>query len=322
MGKERDKQREKAGKQRKARGPRWALWETLLACHVVIAIRNKYAQGISGPELMREYNRLYAELADDWLKRDHYGLPDMRVTVEESKQHRISDVTCSTRKTPILRRFEDMVCKVRNDLLPLLDKKVLVDGKIPSGRQKEECIEELRVLYKQLLDKDGFKPTSGDEDVEGEGGINTSNLEDFHPHEFYVACEYGPTVLGGKGEVYFLKDALDMQEALANGVGSRNNFRSQKRTAEGNAAGAAKKKALSESLYEHSDNSVSPQGSSVSSRSQQSETMTSLAAKKLDHEIMKAHDDQFQRYRQCLENKVVREAPSLQPYLCVVLELA
>jgi hypothetical protein len=95
------------------------LWETLLACHVVIAIRNKYAQGISGPELMREYNRLYAERADEWEKLDHYGLPDRRVTVE-----------------------------------------------------------------------------------------------------FYVACKYGPTVLGGVGEVYFLKDALDMQEALANGVGT------------------------------------------------------------------------------------------------------
>ena len=47
--------------------------------------------------------------------------------------------------------------------------------------------------------------------------------------------------------------------------------------------------------------------------------MTSLAAKKLDHDIMKAHDDKFERYRQCLENKVVREAPSLEPSLCVVL---
>jgi hypothetical protein len=113
-----------------------------------------------------------------------------------------------------------------------------------------------------------------------------------------------------------------MQEALANGVGSRNNFRGQKRTAEGHAGGAAKKKALSEVLFEHSDHSVSPVGSSISSRSQQSETMTSLAAKKLDHEIMKAQDDKFERYRQCLENKVVRKAPSLQPYLCVVVELA
>ena len=320
MGKQ--SEREKAGKKRKARGPRWALWETLLACHVVIVIRNKFAQDMSGPELMREYNRLYAELGDEWEKLDHYGFPDRRVAVEVSKEHRISVVDCSTRKTPILRRFEDMVCKVRNELFPLLDKKVLVDGKIPSGRQAQECIDELRVLYKQLVDKDGYKPTSGDEDVEGEGGIKTSDLEDFHPHEFYVACKYGPTVLGGSGEVYFLKDALDMQEALANGAGSRNNFRGQKRTAEGHAAGAAKKKALTEALYEHSDNSLSPVGSSISSHSQHSETMTSLAAKKLDHEIMKAQDDKFERYRQCLENKVVREAPSLQPSLCVVVVLA
>jgi len=195
-----------------------------------------------------------------------------------------------------------MVCKVRNELLPILDKKVLVDCKIPSGRQAQECIEELRVLYKQLGDKDGYKPTSGDEDVEGEGGIKTSDLEDFHPHEFYVACKYGPTILGGSGEVYFLKDALDMQEALANGAGSRNNFRGQKRTAEGHAAGAAKKKALTEALYEHSDNSASPVGSSISSRSLQSETMTSLAAKKLDHDIMKAQDDKFERYRLLTRN--------------------
>ena len=221
-------QKDKASKKRKARGPRWALWETLLACHVVIAIRNKFAQGISGPEQMRECNRLYAELADEWGKNnlllDHNGLPDRRVSAVVSKQHRISKVESSTRSTPISRRVEDMVCKVRNGLLPILDKKVLVDGKIPSGRQAQECIEELRVLYKKFLDKDGYKPTSGDEDVEGEGGIKTSDLEDFHPHEFYVACKYGPTVLGGSGEVYFLKDALDMQEALANGADSRNNF--------------------------------------------------------------------------------------------------
>ena len=187
-----------------------------------------------------------------------------------------------------------MVCKVRNELLPILDKNILVDGKIPSGRQAQECIEELRVLYKQFLDKDGYKPASGDEDLEGEGGIKTSNLEDFHPPEFYVACKYVPTVLGGSGEVYFLKDAQDMQEALANGADSRNTFRSRKRTEEGNAAGAAKKKALTDLLFVYSDNSASPVGSSVSSRSLPSETMTSLAAKKLDHDIMKAHDDKFE----------------------------
>ena len=185
--------------------------------------------------------------------------------------------------------------------------------------QAEECIEELRALYKQFVDKDGYKPTSGDEDVEGEGGLKSSNLEDFHPHEFYVACKYGPTVLGGAGEVYFLKDAQDMQDALANGAGSRDKFRGNKRTEEANAAGAAKKKALSDVLFEHSDNSASPVGSSVSGRCLPSDAMTSLAAKKLDHDIMKARDDKFERYRQCLENKVVREAPSLEPSLCVVL---
>jgi hypothetical protein len=288
MGQQGDK--EKASKKRKARGPRWALWETLLACHVVIAVRNKFAQGMGGPELMREYNRLYEELADEWQKNnlllDHNGLPDNRVSVEKSKEHRIAAVDSRTRKTPILRRFEDMVCKFRNELLPILDKKVLVDGKIPSGRQAEECIEELRALYKQFVDQDGYKPTSGDEDVEGEGGIKSSNLEDFHPHEFYVACKYGPTVLGGAGDVYFLKDAKDMQDALANGAGSRDKFRGNKRTEEANAAGAAKKKALSDALFEHSDNSASPVGSSVSGRCLPSNAMTSLAAKKLDHDIM------------------------------------
>jgi hypothetical protein len=87
---------------------------------------------------MCEYNRLYEELADEWQKNnlllDHNGLPDNRVSVEKSKEHRIAAVDSRTRKTPILRRFEDMVCKDRNELHPILDKKVLVDGKIPSGR--------------------------------------------------------------------------------------------------------------------------------------------------------------------------------------------
>jgi hypothetical protein len=94
--------------------------------------------------------------------------------------------------------------------------------------------------------------------------------------------------------VYFLKDAQDIQEALANGTGSRNTFRNKKRTEEDNTAGAAKKKALTDLLFEYSDNSASPVGSSVSSRSLPSETMTSLVAKKLDHDIMKAHDDKFE----------------------------
>ena len=48
------KQREKEGQQRKSRGPRWALWEILLAYHVVIDIRNKYAQGMT-KDFLRDF---------------------------------------------------------------------------------------------------------------------------------------------------------------------------------------------------------------------------------------------------------------------------
>jgi hypothetical protein len=66
------------------------LWETLLTFHVVIAIRNKFStQGMGGPELMHEFNRLYGELGDEWDKNnmllDHNGLPDRRVSVAVSK---------------------------------------------------------------------------------------------------------------------------------------------------------------------------------------------------------------------------------------------
>ena len=90
------------------------------------------------------------ELADEWEKNnlllDHNGLPDRRVSAAVSKHHRISAVESSTRSTPISRRFEAMVCTVRNVLLPILDKQVLVDGKIPSDRQVKECREELHAL--------------------------------------------------------------------------------------------------------------------------------------------------------------------------------
>ena len=201
---------------------------------------------------------------------------------------------------------------VRHGLLPILDQKVLVDGKIPSGHQVEECREDLRVLYQQDKSKDDHRPANGDEDSEDEGGSKTFNLEDFHPHEFYVVCKYGPTVIGGAGEVYFLKDAQDMQEALENGAGSRNGFREKKRKQEQVAAGEANRKALTDALFSHSDNSASPAGSSVSSHSFHSDTMASLAAKKLDHDITQAHDDKFNRYRQCLVDKVVCQAPCFQ----------
>jgi hypothetical protein len=52
MGQQGDK--EQARKKWKARGPRWALWETLLSCHVVITVRNKFAQGMT-KDFLRDF---------------------------------------------------------------------------------------------------------------------------------------------------------------------------------------------------------------------------------------------------------------------------
>jgi hypothetical protein len=60
---------------------------------------------------MCEYNRLYPELADEWDKNNlllhHNGLTDRRVSVDMSKEHRISAVDNRTRKTPILLPRQD-----------------------------------------------------------------------------------------------------------------------------------------------------------------------------------------------------------------------
>ena len=67
MGHEGKKELEK--KQRKPRGPKWSLWETLLAVQAVIAVRDKYAQGIGNAEMMREFNRVYMDLVDECEKQ-------------------------------------------------------------------------------------------------------------------------------------------------------------------------------------------------------------------------------------------------------------
>jgi hypothetical protein len=105
-------------------------------------------------------------------------------------------------------------------------------------------------------------------------------------------------------------------------TGSRDRFREKKRNNEEKAAGTAKRKTLSDSMFDITDKSVSPVGSSISRRRLQSDTMTCLAVKKLDHDIMKEHSDKFDRYHQCLEKKVVCEAPSVQPPLRVVVVVA
>ncbi len=43
---------------------------------------------------------------------------------------------------------------------------------------------------------DGAKEDSGDSGEEGEGVVLTFQMDDFHPHEFYILYDWGPTVRG------------------------------------------------------------------------------------------------------------------------------
>ena len=111
MGREGEKEKEK--KQLKARGPKWALWETHLAVDSVIATRDKFASGIGTAEMLREFNRFYEQCLEECEQRgecvDHNGLPDRRVTPVMSKQHRISEVATNARVSSISRQFEKTV---------------------------------------------------------------------------------------------------------------------------------------------------------------------------------------------------------------------
>jgi hypothetical protein len=63
-----------------------------------------------------------------------------------SKQFRIVPVDSKTRATPISRHFEKILCAVRNRLLPILYK-ILDNGRIPTGRQVDDVLEEVRAMY-------------------------------------------------------------------------------------------------------------------------------------------------------------------------------
>ena len=78
MGQQGDKEKEK--KNRKDRGLSWRLWETRCGIRAVVSIRDKFAQDLDNAEMMREFNRLFAELVDECDKFnqcvDHHGLQD------------------------------------------------------------------------------------------------------------------------------------------------------------------------------------------------------------------------------------------------------
>jgi len=236
-----------------------------------------------------------------------------------SKQFRIVPVDSKTRATPISRHFEKILCAVRNRLLPILYK-ILDNGRIPTGRQVDDVLEEVRAMYYKEMKMEGAKADSADSGEDGEGAALSSQMEDFHPHEYYILCEWGPTVIGGRGHVNFLKNAEDMQESLGNG-GSRDKYRNKKRSDDDAEVVKKKKIALSDALFDVNTPS-SPAASSISSSSGQSFKMQELALKKLEHDIFKSQEDAKTNLRKTLAEKVVRDAPCAPPaLLCLVLFL-
>ncbi len=142
------------------------------------------------------------------------------------------------------------------------------------------------MYYKEMKMEDA-KADSADSGEDDEGAALSSQMEDFHPHEYYILCEWGPTVIGGRGHVNFLKNTEDMQESLGNGV-SRDKYRNKKRSDDDVEVVKKKKIALSDALFDVNTPS-SPAASSISSSSGQSSKMQELALKKLEHDLCRSN---------------------------------
>ena len=117
-------------------------------------------------------------------------------------------------------QLANMIKVARNQMTPLLDKLLNADGTIPSDKQQAEIKEGLRNLYfDSFTVTDQEVVSSEDEEVKTErqevqAHVLAQNPDKFHPIELYVYFAYGPTVLGGCGSVYFLKDAKDIQASV------------------------------------------------------------------------------------------------------------
>ncbi len=115
-----------------------------------------------------------------------------KVTPEMSKQLRIVPVDSKTRATSISRHFENILCAVHNRFLSILNK-ILDNGRIPTGHQVDEVFEEVRAMYYKEMKVEGAKADSADSGEDGQGAALSSQMEEFHPHEYYILCEWGPS---------------------------------------------------------------------------------------------------------------------------------
>ena len=144
---------------------RWSFDEVLSVVIALLAVDEKHATGISLDKRLAEINRVFLEKIDSMWKNGewvtHTGVEERHVTLDESKQSRITEVFTNTRKTKISSRVETVKKAVRNQLLRMLDK-IAPDSHIPTDRNVDDIREELRKMYYQGPNATDT-PDSGDE---------------------------------------------------------------------------------------------------------------------------------------------------------------
>ena len=79
----------------------------------LLAVDEKHTTGISFDKCLEEINRAFLQKIDSMWKNDewvnHAGAEESHVTLDESKQSRITEVFTNTRKTKISRRVETVI---------------------------------------------------------------------------------------------------------------------------------------------------------------------------------------------------------------------
>jgi len=117
-------------------------------------------------------------------------------------------------------------------MLPQLRKLLDANGHIPSGQQKEDVKETLRLFYYEENNRTPKKGKvsesegSADEGLEKttDAFLDASKLhaakDRFHPPEVYVFFHQGTVVIGGQNNLNLLQDPVAMQRAVGPGGGA------------------------------------------------------------------------------------------------------
>jgi hypothetical protein len=169
----------------------------------------------------------------EWVDQD--GVAEDKKTPAQSIQERVHHIKTDTQETAIS-SMHDTITKFANNvwlthLSTLLDS----NGHIRSGQVEEDVFEALRLHYfeyKKKLRPNKYGQTERDSEKEGveqgksEDDVKLQAAKDrFHPTEFYVFVQQGPSVIEGQNNVCLLQDAAAMQKALGDGRGSHRRLR-------------------------------------------------------------------------------------------------